>query len=266
MTWVIGANSLFGHAFLVSDIRVTFTLADGEHSIKDCLQKVYPLGQFIAGGFAGSIRCGFQVLSGLSQLLSQAPEDTAWDLGLIANDWLPHDLKRLFEQCPEEEQQLGCQIILAGPHPTQNRGDAPWAFTEVFRFSWPNFEPEQAPVTGSISIGSGSGITVFCEAITGYTSQFHFHQAAMGGEHAQAGALAHHVTEVVQQAPEITVAPFFQVTSVTRGRITTINHEYTTYPQAGPPVEHRFPPIAQGYEAFLQMCGTEGVSATGAIA
>lgn len=41
MTWVVGANSLFGHAFLVSDIRVTFTQADDQHTFQDCLQKVY---------------------------------------------------------------------------------------------------------------------------------------------------------------------------------------------------------------------------------
>ena len=58
MTWVVGAPSVFGYGALYSDVQVTF--ADG--NTRDLVQKAYPLSNFIAAGFAGSVRVGFMLL------------------------------------------------------------------------------------------------------------------------------------------------------------------------------------------------------------
>ncbi len=50
--------TIFGYSVGVSDIRVT--LYDG--SERDCLQKIYPIAQSIALGFAGSVRIGFEMV------------------------------------------------------------------------------------------------------------------------------------------------------------------------------------------------------------
>jgi len=59
MTWIVGTASLFGNSILVSDICVTFTDNSGQQKHVDCIQKIYPLGQFVLGGFSGSVKIGF---------------------------------------------------------------------------------------------------------------------------------------------------------------------------------------------------------------
>jgi hypothetical protein len=43
-----------GYGFGISDVRVT--LGDGTEA--DCLQKLYPIGRYLAAGFAGSVAIG----------------------------------------------------------------------------------------------------------------------------------------------------------------------------------------------------------------
>ena len=57
MTWIVGRSIPFGYSVALSDIRVTL---DGREI--DCLQKIYPVGPFIAMGFAGSVPIGFAMI------------------------------------------------------------------------------------------------------------------------------------------------------------------------------------------------------------
>jgi len=57
MTWAAAASTIFGYGALYSDVQVTFR--DG--NTKDLLQKAYPVSNFIAAGFAGSVRIGFKL-------------------------------------------------------------------------------------------------------------------------------------------------------------------------------------------------------------
>ena len=68
MTWVLGANTEFGSVLMASDIRIT--LRGCEY---DCLQKVYPLGFNIVGGFSGSVTIGMDTLAFLSAQFANAP-------------------------------------------------------------------------------------------------------------------------------------------------------------------------------------------------
>ena len=54
MTWVVGMPTMFGYGIGISDVRIT--LADG--SERDCLQKIYPVGRFLAMGLAGFVPIG----------------------------------------------------------------------------------------------------------------------------------------------------------------------------------------------------------------
>ncbi|WP_260736442.1 hypothetical protein [Tunturiibacter lichenicola] len=55
MTWVVGIPTTFGYAFGISDVRVTL----GDKTEIDCLQKIYPIGRYVAAAFAGSVKIGF---------------------------------------------------------------------------------------------------------------------------------------------------------------------------------------------------------------
>src|ERR1700682_5093850 len=101
MTWIVGTPTLFGYGIGISDVRVT--LADGsEH---DCLQKIYPVGRFVAMGFAGSVRIGFAMADVLSELLYHEDESRAWDPNAIGS-WWPEDARKAFAEFPQGEQSL----------------------------------------------------------------------------------------------------------------------------------------------------------------
>lgn len=91
MTWIVGAPTIFGYGFGISDVRVTF----GDGTERDCLQKVHQVGQFIAGGFAGSVRIGFAMLETLAALLHTDNKESAWDPKAVA-EWWPQDARDIF--------------------------------------------------------------------------------------------------------------------------------------------------------------------------
>lgn len=100
MTWVVAASTLYGYGALFSDVQVTFK--DGH--TEDILQKAHPISNFIAAGFAGSVRIGFMLLQSLHEALRLSDEDLAtlaWDLTGLARLRLdradqrhPHALSR----------------------------------------------------------------------------------------------------------------------------------------------------------------------------
>src|SRR6266508_493814 len=109
MTWIVGRALPWGCAAALSDIRVT--LAD--RSEVDCLQKIYPVGRFIALGFAGSVAIGFGMVGRLRQLLGTVKPGEAWEPDVVA-EWWPEDARKVFAAFPEGEQSLGCHLLMAG--------------------------------------------------------------------------------------------------------------------------------------------------------
>jgi hypothetical protein len=74
MTWICTASTIYGYGALYSDVQVTFP--DGRNA--DLVQKAYPLSNFIAAGFAGSVRIGFMLLQSLSDAMrstTPSPQD-----------------------------------------------------------------------------------------------------------------------------------------------------------------------------------------------
>jgi hypothetical protein len=68
MTWVIATNVLLGYAVGISDIRIMFGPPDSRQE-RDCLQKIYSVGQDLAAGFAGSVEMGFAMIGSLQKAL-----------------------------------------------------------------------------------------------------------------------------------------------------------------------------------------------------
>src|SRR5712691_5232521 len=104
MTWVVGATNMFGYGALYSDVQVTFP--DG--TTKDLIQKAYPITNFIAAGFSGSVRVGFSLLQSLAEctlLADEALRTQAWDPVWVAGRWAPL-ARSVFESAPEVEKTL----------------------------------------------------------------------------------------------------------------------------------------------------------------
>src|SRR4051812_33767629 len=129
MTWIVGRPFIFGYSAGISDVRVT--LAD--RSERDCLQKIYPVGKFMALGFAGSVSIGFRMVARLTELLQTDDPEMAWNPQAVA-EWWPADANEVFDSAPARQQRLGCALILLSVHPDENAGAVPWAQSYVHRF------------------------------------------------------------------------------------------------------------------------------------
>lgn len=264
MTWIIGSAGLFGSAILVSDICVTFSNKDGAKQCVDCLQKIYPLGPFVIGGFAGSVRIGFDILEILQREFANGPPDAALDINIAAHTWLTRVIRRAFCSAPECEQKLGSSIILASAHPTRDRGDAPWPWTDIHIFSTPNFEPVAAAPLELVSIGSSNAVSVYMDAVRALKTDPGFLRASMNNDDEQASLLAHMVSKVLDKGPVPGISTMFQCGVVTRGKYTIYSHEYTEHQSDGRKIAHAFPRIARGKMEFETLSRTLSCSAESA--
>ena len=155
MTWVVGATSVYGYGALYSDVQVTFNGG----VTRDLVQKAYPISNFIAAGFSGSVRVGFALLQSLAdctRLPDDALETQAWDPAWVATQWAP-TARSVFKAEPQEERDLGASVLLLGASPTESAG--PGAKMFLVRFAAPDFKPGiMARFIMSCSIGSGAGV------------------------------------------------------------------------------------------------------------
>lgn len=118
------------------------TLSDG--SERDCLQKIYKVGNLIAAGFAGSVAIGFGMIDKLTELLACDDPMRAWDPVVVAT-WWPKDAREVFNSFPAEERELQSHVILIGAHPTAHNGNPACPRTHVYTFCSPNFDAVSVP-------------------------------------------------------------------------------------------------------------------------
>lgn len=224
LTWIVGTGTMFGHAVLASDICVTLKYRTGTERYINCLQKVYPIGKYVVGGFAGSVRIGFSIIGQLQYELAMADEGFAWDLDIISNTWLPRVLKRIFNTSTDFEKESKSQIILAATHFTIN-----WPFPHtplpvLYKFDSPDFKPYKASHDEVLGIGSGAMIDSMVE-VNKVCKTFDFHQTIVGGMKYQAMYVAGILEHVKKQAPLSGVSDLFQFATVGRNNIEIFNHE-----------------------------------------
>ena len=250
MTWIVGTALPFGYSTLVSDICVTFTDNSGKQKYVDCLQKIYPIGSYVLGGFSGSVEIGFRLLRTLWRELSKVPNDSAWDVDIISNTWWPRLAKRIFKNSKDLERNLGSEIILASVHPNKYRGNAPWPYSDVHIFSAPDFSPRKAKAMEVLAIGSGSGVSIYMDALRRLCGDFDFMKAAMLGKTGQADMLANYINQLVEKSPTKGVSSLFQVGVVMKEQYLIHDCEYTVYSKDGER-KIRFPKnIARNYKEF----------------
>lgn len=214
MTWVIGRAGPFGHAIGLSDVRVT--LSDGsEH---DCLQKVYLVGSQLGLGFAGSVAIGMKIATQLSNGLYVPDRKGIWDPLFVANN-LPADTKEIFNRFPQEEKDRGCELILLSVHPTWNDGVAPWAKCFVHRFFAPEFEPIEAPQAKIVSIGSGSGIEPYVDALANFTQDMEVFKLETGFPGGSGIGLMSSISALLNKIPSPGISQFLQIVLVGRDKV-----------------------------------------------
>jgi len=176
------------------------TLGDG--SERDCLQKIYPVGRFIAMGFAGSVRIGFAMLEVLSSLLGAAKEDEMWDPVAVAQ-WWPEDARRVFEGFSLEEKIGQSHLMIVSAFPDLENEDAPWPRAYVHIFKSPDFQAISIPVHKLGAIGCGTAIEPCQSAVDELSNDHKRMFMVMKGETGCPGGMANmlgiNLTKVLQR-------------------------------------------------------------------
>lgn len=256
MTWVIGGSTLFGYGFALSDICVSC----GEDKELDCLQKIYPVGKFIAAGFSGSVQLGFILLEDLRRFLTLPEKDTAWKPKWVALNWRRR-VRRIFNHAPKELRNLGCSILMVGVSPTENLGDAPFPRSIVSVLGAPEFEPQFSKTGGILSIGSGSQVEEYKNKLAEFTkdSYHSLMQMEVGNLGGFANAIKIAITQTLQKKAVKGVSKHLHICIVQRGQVLIGNNDFTTYPKEGPPINFKMPEVAKNWREFDEICKNNNV-------
>ena len=185
MTWIVGAPTMFGCGFAISDVRVTV----GEEYEVDCLQKIYPIGRHLAAGFAGSVAIGFAMIEELRRLSGYKDDRIACDPRAVFEEW-PACAREIFSKFGPEEQRGECHLMLIIAHPQEHVGNPAWPRTFVYIFQSPNFRGENVPVHTLGSIGSGNAYAGCRETIESFGADRKREELFMKGEMGCQGGMA----------------------------------------------------------------------------
>jgi hypothetical protein len=272
-----------GYAVAISDIRVTF----GDHSARrerDCLQKIYPVGQYLTAGFAGAVVIGFEMVRSLQKGLKLEDLSLAWDPTAIAETW-PATARKIFQKYPATTQEHGSELILLGSHPTEDIGVPGVGRTYVYSFRAPDFEPVQARPYDVLSIGSGSDVLPYRELLERYSKDHKFRNLLMHGESMSGGMasmLASSVTTVLKRHPKPGISQHLHLCTARRGEVQIWPNDHSHKGRweswaLGPPEKNpidadpgmdRFtmPPVATSFKELEEMLDGDAVLASNAVA
>jgi hypothetical protein len=226
MTWIVGTPTMFGYGFGISDVRVTA----GNGSGTDCLQKIHPIGRWIAAGFAGDVRIGFAMVDELQALLFSEDEHLACDPLLVAQEW-PHDARQVFARFPPDARGNGCHLMLISTHPEEHTGNPLWARSYVHILRSPDFQAEMVPVHTLGSIGCGDKYPPCRAAVETFSSDFKRRNLLMQGEVGMQGGMAtmlgFDLTQLLLRTQPGGISSHLQYCWVYRGEIIIKTNDYT---------------------------------------
>ena len=256
MTWVVGATSVYGYGVLCSDVQVT--LRNG--TTRDLVRKAYPITNFIAAGFAGSVRIGFSLLQTLADATAmpeQALSTMAWDPPWVAERWAPV-ARSVFKAAPTDEQDLGSRILLLGASPASNAGLGSKMF--LIRLASPDFRPGlMARYIMSCAIGTGAGIAEYKHRLKPHIRFLSgIHRAEVMNPNGWAQQLCFSLTRSLRQHPRHGISPHLHAVVVRRGQLSMWNNNENVYHPDGTVDQVRMPPVAESYEEFLQRAASAG--------
>ncbi len=261
MTWIIGTSAFWGAAILISDIRVTFTRPNGHQEYHDCLQKIYPLGRNVMGGFSGSVLIGFHVLDTFRKEIAKSSGNALCNINTLANTRLPRIARGIFAKADSGLQKLGCSIILASAHPKKNLGDTPFAYIYIHVFQHPNFEPINVQRQAVVSIGSGAYVSEYMNALKLIQADRSLIQTGANSAQALVGSVGARIWRTIEKCPTTGISTYLQFGIVKRDISSVTNFEFSGPGPDGTPITVRLPQLVSGEQEFLDYCRTKNVTA-----
>jgi hypothetical protein len=248
---------------LYSDVQVTF--ANG--STKDLIQKAFPITNFIAAGFAGSVRIGYTLLQSLADHLALPPEaldSVAWDPLWVFETWAPI-AKSVFDKSPPLEKKAGSQFLIVGVSPQENNGPFPKVY--FCRLSYPDFKPGVMRRNIKMcSIGSGAGVAEYKRAIKPlFRLSSGILHAEIGHPGGWAQQLGFSISRILNDYPRRGISRHLHIVTMMRGTMYVSTNDEKIHVGDSLPIEITIPPVAQGYDAFLALAEATGQDGAGAM-
>jgi hypothetical protein len=217
---------MFGYGFGISDVRVTL----GNDSEVDCLQKIHPVGRYVAVGFAGSVQIGFAMVERLRELAYMEDERLACDPLLVAQRW-PQYARLVFEDFPTSVRDHQCDLMVIAAHPQEHTGNPLWARSYVYILRSPNFEPEAVAVHEVGSIGCGGSYEECRSALEAFSNDFRRREMFTRGEVGTQGGigtmLGFDLTQLLMRALPRGISAHLHYCWVYRGRIIIKTNDHT---------------------------------------
>jgi len=258
MTWVIGISTAFGYGIVLSDICVTYE-KDGKQETINALQKAYPLGPFIIGGFAGSVDIGLRMLRHLHEFLRipKSEGDYAWKVDWVAKNWQPM-AQKIFNKYPRNEQAAGSHLLILGAHPTEDVGIPGEAKVHIAVLKSPNFDPiireDDFLVIESIGTGAEAYKTKL-EIIL--KNPFDIAQMEVNNPGGMGQVLKSLLTDCLKKNPVTGISEHLHTFLVRRGEIICGNNDYHEWCQDGTEFQFEMPPLAKSHKELLEILKTK---------
>ena len=248
MTWVIGTTTFFGYSFLISDICVSYN-----NKTKDCLQKIYPVGNYMIAGFSGSVELGFIMLQDLRNflLVPEASSDEsyyAWYPEWVAKHWQVN-ARNIYKNYYKKDRE-NLSIIISGVDPKKNLGGdlkIPKSVTAILK-SKTNFHPEFSKINEVVSIGSGSNINKYKKFLKKLSEFFNpLLNLEVDSNAGFAHAIKIAITDLVKDNPAFGISNYLHIGIVKRGGYFISNNDHKII-QGDNTINFKMPKVAKSYK------------------
>lgn len=266
MTWVVGMPSMFGYCVGIADVQATISYPTGKKLYIDSVQKIFPVGKFIAAGFCGDIQVGFLLINDLQNWAVLPEKGVAWIPDCLVSKWRRR-ARRIFSLIKGNAERK-VEILLLGVYPQRENGIPGQAQTYGCIMRSPEFDPECFNPGKIAAIGSGNEVEMYVEAIErinkeGYTPLM---QMEVGNPGGYGLALSSYLSLKVNENPVHGISNHFHICYVKRGVITIGPNDYSIYPNQGSKIDIVMPTVATNWTEFKHLMKRKGISMAKAYA
>lgn len=232
------------------------------------LQKSYLIANYLAAGFAGSVRIGFDLISGLRSLIPEEGiiDRHACDPVEVATVWA-YRAREIFSAAPTQERKNGASMLIVGASPIEDMGAPQFPKMYLIRMVAPQFIPRFFSQGMSMtSIGSGSRVSEYKTALRPlFRNSSGILNAHMTGIHGWAETLGFSITSLVRRSQTSEFSECLHITGVALGDMVQVNNNTTLYPRVGSPIELRMPPVAASWTDFNAMATSRNKLSASAV-
>ncbi len=258
---------------MVSDIQVTVTYPDGNERYFDGLQKVYPLANNMAVGFAGNIKLSLEIVSVFQRILGLPNQHlTVFPRKAIYKCY--RKLRRLYSiLCPSPKNEQQVDLLVLGVSPLSPILAPTWGWT----LRSPHFEPKPIPYCVAESIGSGNQCNEFMAILKksndDFKANFNSQQSRAAffnhgpiqweirtpGKMAQmrAASIVLDVDKAKASKPGVSI--YYQIATVTRQQVTIVQFDRTHYQEGREPEKFITPPLVSDWDSLVKVAESHGI-------